>query len=468
MIMNKKILLVNPWIYDFAAYDFWSKPLGLLQIGGVLQDAGFDLQLLDCLDRNHPAFSDSNFKIPHGKSNGTGKFYRDSIDKPDVLSHIDRKYCRYGLPIELVKHELQNHIEKPDLICLTSIMTYWYPAVKDIYALLKSYFPDTPIILGGIYATLAPEHAREHIAPDFLFTGSDISLFIKLLNHILGTDVKHTLNCLSDLPYPVYGLYPQLEAIAILTSTGCPYRCSFCASHLLNPKFDKRKPEEVFREIQYWVNVKQISHVAFYDDALLYKSTSYIEPLLLQLVQANIRIRLHTPNGIPPRFVNSNFASLFAEAGGQTVRLSFESVDPDRQNKMSKVNNRDLEQAISNLVKAGVNPDDIGVYVLMGLPDQTLNEVLASVNFVKSLGVKINIASFSPIPGTIDWKRAVENNLWSNDTDLLLSNTSIFPLWSNKYGYQAVEEFMRQLKQDYISNRNDTLSTNIYEETITQ
>jgi hypothetical protein len=31
--MPKTILLINPWIYDFAAFDFWTKPLGLLQIG---------------------------------------------------------------------------------------------------------------------------------------------------------------------------------------------------------------------------------------------------------------------------------------------------------------------------------------------------------------------------------------------------------------------------------------------------
>jgi len=26
----KKVLIINPWIYDFAAYDYWFKPLGLL------------------------------------------------------------------------------------------------------------------------------------------------------------------------------------------------------------------------------------------------------------------------------------------------------------------------------------------------------------------------------------------------------------------------------------------------------
>jgi len=30
--MSKKILLINPWVHDFAAYDFWLKPLGLLYL----------------------------------------------------------------------------------------------------------------------------------------------------------------------------------------------------------------------------------------------------------------------------------------------------------------------------------------------------------------------------------------------------------------------------------------------------
>jgi hypothetical protein len=33
----KKILLVNPPVYDFAAYDLWAKPLGLLYLSSLLK-----------------------------------------------------------------------------------------------------------------------------------------------------------------------------------------------------------------------------------------------------------------------------------------------------------------------------------------------------------------------------------------------------------------------------------------------
>jgi len=48
--MKPKILLVNPPIYDFAAYDFWLKPSGMLSVAGFLRGKA-DFKLFDYLDR---------------------------------------------------------------------------------------------------------------------------------------------------------------------------------------------------------------------------------------------------------------------------------------------------------------------------------------------------------------------------------------------------------------------------------
>ncbi|GAI31851.1 unnamed protein product, partial [marine sediment metagenome] len=40
---NYNFLLINPWIYDFTAYDFWSKPLGLLYIASILREQGYEI-----------------------------------------------------------------------------------------------------------------------------------------------------------------------------------------------------------------------------------------------------------------------------------------------------------------------------------------------------------------------------------------------------------------------------------------
>ena len=48
----KQLLLINPWIYDFTAFDLWSKPLGLLYIAALLRKFAYQITFIDCLD-NH-------------------------------------------------------------------------------------------------------------------------------------------------------------------------------------------------------------------------------------------------------------------------------------------------------------------------------------------------------------------------------------------------------------------------------
>jgi hypothetical protein len=54
--MALKILLVNPPIYDFSAYDFWLKPYGLLSAAGFIRSQA-DFKLFDYLDRSSPSMS---------------------------------------------------------------------------------------------------------------------------------------------------------------------------------------------------------------------------------------------------------------------------------------------------------------------------------------------------------------------------------------------------------------------------
>ncbi|MEM4367942.1 MAG: hypothetical protein QXO21_02850, partial [Candidatus Anstonellales archaeon] len=84
-----KVLLVNPPIYDFSAYDVWLKPLGLLYLSNILKESGIEVVMLDCLDRN--LFLD----IP-AKEDGTGKYPQKDIKKPDIISNIPLNYKRYG------------------------------------------------------------------------------------------------------------------------------------------------------------------------------------------------------------------------------------------------------------------------------------------------------------------------------------------------------------------------------------
>ena len=89
-----KILLVNPPIYDFTAYDFWLKPLGMLTVAGFLRGQA-DFHLFDYLDRTH-SFYDGNDQLKSDQYD-RGRFHEQIIDSPKVLSQIPRHFRRYGL-----------------------------------------------------------------------------------------------------------------------------------------------------------------------------------------------------------------------------------------------------------------------------------------------------------------------------------------------------------------------------------
>lgn len=445
-------LLFNPWIYDFAAYDFWIKPLGLLHLAGLLNRLGCKTWLVDCLDRMHPAHVESvrDDKGP-SRSDGTGKFYKEEIEKPEVLKDIPRRYGRYGIPLDKVEKMLDAVPFEPDFILITSIMSYWYPAVRDSIRLLRTKFPKANILLGGIYATLCSDHARVQTGADAVVAGPGEKAILNILERE-GAQIKKGELAGSDGAAD-YSLYQRLESAVLVTSRGCPFRCSFCASERLTEKYSRRNPDEVFEQIRDLVERFGVRHITFYDDALLHQREGYIKPLMQRIIAANLDVRFHTPNGLQIRYIDEELAELFFRAGVKTVRLSFETSNKERQKEMSKVSNENLISALSRLEAGGYRRKDIAVYVLMGLPDQEPREFMDSVRFVIDNGAQVSVASYSPIPGTRDWQKAIAAGHWHEGNDLLLTNNSVFPIWRQLYGYEKCTQWLTWAKK-----QNETLN----------
>jgi len=148
--MQPKILLVNPPIYDFSAYDFWLKPYGLLRVAGYLRGQA-QLSLFDYLDRFHPLAPSHPAQRP-----GTwerGPFYAENASKPAPFTAIPRTYRRYGLPRSLFQTVLAE-AGPFDVALVQTVMTYWYPGVREVVEDMRAYSPQTTIVLAGVYGGL--------------------------------------------------------------------------------------------------------------------------------------------------------------------------------------------------------------------------------------------------------------------------------------------------------------------------
>jgi len=326
-----RILLVNPWIYDFSAYDLWSKPLGLLYIASILRKLDCEVYLIDCLDPYHPGLR--NLYTPKSNLWGCGKYYPQVVDKPVVLSPYPRRYKQLGLPKQIFCQEeviTSNKKNTLDLILVTSGMTYWYPGVTETINILKQKFPKILIILGGTYATLCTEHAKKYTKADFVFSGGEIKNLLLLIEKLTGKKfpLGKTPNNFLEFPPPDYSFYSHLEYIVLRTSVGCPFHCSYCAVNRLSP-FLQKKPEKIVSETislyeKYQVNpapffrnsydkigkeicttdnelrssvhgqgqLKErcgVKNFVFYDDALLINSKGHLNRILALIKEAKIK-----------------------------------------------------------------------------------------------------------------------------------------------------------------------------------
>src|SRR4030043_1609544 len=106
-----------------------------------------------------------------------------------LIKSIPRNYSQYGIPEEMLLKRL-SLIEEPDLICVSSGMTYWYPGVFKIIEIARKFFKKVPIILGGIYATLCYNHAKKHSGVDIVFNGSEELGALKLISDLTNFELR--------------------------------------------------------------------------------------------------------------------------------------------------------------------------------------------------------------------------------------------------------------------------------------
>ncbi len=430
------ILLINPWIHDFAAYDFWAKPLGILALAALLRSHGLSVSYIDCLDRFHP-------KAPGGDPSaryGRGPYLKTRIAKPHALRDVQRTFSRYGIKPRWFEEDLQA-LQPPDLIMITSLMTYWYTGVQETITILRAFFPHTAIILGGIYASLCDKHASKSAGADDIFRGpAEDALFGLIAQYTQFTTApRFNSQKLDTYPYPALDLQNRVNYVPLLTSRGCPFKCTYCASHFLNPTRMWRSPDSVLEEIKFWHQSYQAQDFVLYDDAFLVDAERHAIPLLEKIIQADMRLRFHTPNALHIRGINTQTARLLFRAGFKTIRLGLETAEFDQREIIDrKVTEEDFRQTAKYLKEAGFEKHQVGAYLLMGLPGQELATVERSIRAVQETQITPILAYYSPIPHTAMWPRAVAASRYDLEADPIFTNNSIIPCQSEAFNWETV------------------------------
>jgi hypothetical protein len=246
----------------------------------------------------------------------------------------------------------------PQEILVTSLFTYWADHVRRSVQECRAVYPKARIAVGGIYASLQPEHCKA-------FTGCD-DVFVGL--HEAETCV------------PDYSLV-ETDFQIVHASRGCVRSCKFCGTHIIEPRFVPKS--SVKSEI-----VK--NHIVFYDNNFL--ANPYVEILLREIAELRLHGRVVTcesQSGFDGRILlrHPDYARLLKAAHFRNPRIAWDSGLKDAGR---------VEDQVSILVEAGFQRKEIQVFMLYN-HDLSPEELMKKVERCFQLGVQVSDCRFRPL-----------------------------------------------------------------------
>ena len=442
------VLFVNPYIYDFTAFDLWVRPLGLLYLVSVVKNfTDCEIHWIDALDRfqnfNSPDLINENGKnqlFEIKKNDGRGKFHREIVEKPEFYREVPRNYSRYGIPVRVFEEKL-DRLPDIDLVFMTSMMTYWIDGIRFTMDVIKERFPRALFILGGILPTLIPGKIKQLIPVDDIIAGPGEKQILDYLRK-KGVRIRRhpDFSELNAIPFPAYEYLSNPKILPILTSRGCPYQCSYCATRQLNPSFRVRSPKNILHEISVWSERYRPDRFIIFDDALLVNQKRRFQEIFTG-IRSMTSACFHTPNGLHAREIKQETANLMFESGFETLRLGFESIESGLLARSSnKVTIGEMIQAVNHLEKAGFPRNKIEVYVLFGIKNQTRSQMEATLLFIRDLGVIPRLSFYSPVPGTPDYIELQRAGVLSGDTNMYETNKTYFVYQKSDFSHQDIQD----------------------------
>jgi len=157
-----------------------------------------------------------------------------------------------------------------------------------------------------------------------------------------------------------------------------------------------RSSESVVEEIKYWHERFGVEDFVFYDDALLVDAEKHATPIFEGIINSGFNIRFHTPNAVHIRGISRQTAQLMFRAGFKTLRLGLETASFDaRQELDKKVTSEEFRRAVTCLKEAGFHQNEIGAYLLVGLPGQDISFMAMMISSTVLRSVITNLCGSS-------------------------------------------------------------------------
>jgi len=382
-------------------------------------------------------FSDSYSQTISGPPLGAG-YIMAALD----AQGLDSRYYEFSFSNNV--GELVEDIKSfsPDLIGF-SLRSHCY---RESYKIIEEVSRlGIPIVLGGAHVNAMGARVLEESRADFLIRGEGEESLPKLLEHLQEPE-KYTevpglmyryngsiyenepeIADIERMAFPDYrgfelGRY-SLPMRLILSSRGCPYRCTFCQqAALLGKKWRKRTPEDILKEMEYW-GERGITHINFADDNLTLDHKR-IQELCRLIQKSRYRFYLET-SGVRIDNVDYDTMKMMKESGFYYLSFGVESGNDRVLKEIRKgITVAQVHQTLSLVWKLGF---DIKLYFIINNRTETYEEVHDSFRLAREYPiVEVRFTNLFPYPGTYDYEWILENGRLLYQPEEYLNNASAY------------------------------------------
>jgi len=399
-----RVLLINPPNTYNKGDDFAvTFPLGLAYLAAVLERNGDEAIVIDSLAGHDPP------------AQPTDGFFRVGMTEAELVASTLRL--------------------KPDLVGLTCAYTVQYPTTRSLAQAIKRA-TDVPIVIGGAHCSALPDETLAEGCFDYVVIGEGELPLLALCAHLergvslagvkgiayrdaagkSHSNNKEPLKDVDEVPMPARHLFDMSKYVyspyshngstlrmpyaTMITSRGCPLKCSFCSVHTIWGRNNRtRGAQETVDEIEHLHRVYGIREIHFEDDMLTLDRKRMVA-ICREIVARGLDITWTTPNGVFVNTLNEPLLTAMKESGCYQLALAIESgSEPVLRNLMKKNVSLDYARDVVKMMRKL----KMGVYFffIVGMPGETEADILKTIEYAKELlpdEAYFSIAT--PYPGT--------------------------------------------------------------------
>jgi anaerobic magnesium-protoporphyrin IX monomethyl ester cyclase len=321
-----------------------------------------------------------------------------------------------------------------------------------------------PIVLGGPHPTSLPAESAERPEIDIVVRSEGEITWVDLCAHLergesleevegityqRNGEVVHNsdrpvMTDVDSLPFPAYHLFkmdrytnlqPTLDHIegdsySILTSRGCPYRCTYC-SQILPRVWRARSPENVVAEWRWLVKDLGAKEIGVLDDSFNIDRERVLAICDMLIGEGLNHVPWIMINGIRANLVDEELLGRMREAG--CIRTAF-GVESGNQRILDTVINKHLTlDQVREAFKAAkaVGMETIGFFII-GLPGETEETMEDTIRFACELDpIVANFSMATPFPGTEMYNQVLEKGR------LLVKDWDDYAFFENKAQFET-------------------------------